>query len=334
MKKRTVDIHQPLPQSFNGRFQTFLFGIGISLVCLLVGGAVIWGGQAETGLRLASMVFFGLWPLAVGLLFLYLSLIFTWRLTLRPEQIILRHTFHERVLAAADLLGVRLFTVTTSRSPQPLLVMELALTNGRSLRINQNELSIPLPQLVDLMVHHYQLPLAYEREAARIHHTTFGAGSRRPFTDYLNGESTVQVQSVADICRWLRQCEYVRDADLFDQKDVWQHPGEFEARQKGDCEDHALWAWRKLKELNIPAEFVVGRMQWGDEFTLPGAHAWVTYRENGRTYILESTYKQRPLIYPLDELSARYTPWFSVDEAMQTYRYLPVATRGSRESKI
>jgi len=338
MKNSSATVHQPLknqplPQSFNGRFQAFLFVIGISLVCLLVGGAIMWGGLAETGFRLASMVFFGLWPLAVGVLFLYLSVIFTWRLTLRPDKIVVRHTFHERVLAVADLLGVRLLTVTSNRSPEPLLVLELLLSHGRSSRINQNELNVPLPELVDLMVHHYQLPLTYEREAARVHPTQFGAGSRRPFTHYLDGASRVPVQSVADICRWLQQCEYVRDADLFNQKDVWQHPGEFEAWQKGDCEDHALWAWRKLKELNIPAEFVVGRMVWGDESIPAGAHAWVVYRENGRSYILESTYKQRPLIYPLDELSARYTPWFSVDGAMQTYRYLPAATRVSREDK-
>ena len=324
---------QPLPQSFNGRIQGFLFVIGISLLCLLTGGAVIWSGQEESGLRLATMVFVSLWPLVVGLLFLYLSVIFTWRLTLWPDKIVLRHTFHQRAFAAADLLGVRLLTVTSNRSPEPLLVLELLLSHGRSSRINQNELNVPLPELVDLMVHHYQLPLTYEREAARVHPTQFGAGSRRPFADYLNGESRVTVQSVADICHWLQQCEYVRDADLFNQKDVWQHPGEFEARQKGDCEDHALWAWRKLKELNISAEFVVGRLEWGDEAIGAGAHAWVTYVENGRAYILESTYKQRPLVYPLDELPGRYTPWFSVDGTMQTYRYLPVAARLNGESK-
>jgi hypothetical protein len=48
---------QPLPQSFNGRIQGFLFVIGISLLCLLAGGAVIWSGQEESGLRLATMVF-------------------------------------------------------------------------------------------------------------------------------------------------------------------------------------------------------------------------------------------------------------------------------------
>jgi hypothetical protein len=218
-------------------------------------------------------------------------------------------------------------TITNNRSPEPSLVLVLTLANGRSLRISQQEMSVPLMQLLELLVYHYRLPLNYEREPTTIHHTQFGAGSRRPFTDYLNGESHVTVQSVEDICRWLQQCEYVRDAELFNQRDVWQHPGEFEALKKGDCEDHALWAWRKLKELNVPAEFVVGRAQWSENEN-GGAHAWVAYRENGRAYILETTHKKQSLIYPLEAIQERYHPWYSIDEQNETYRFVPVAGRG------
>jgi len=181
-----------------------------------------------------------------------------------------------------------------------------------------------------MLVYHYRLPLAYEKELTKVHHTQFGAGSRRPFAEYLNGESRVQVQSVEDICRWLQRCEYVRDSELFNQRDVWQLPREFEALRKGDCEDHALWAWRKLKELNIPAEFVVGRTQWGDNGNgiRQGTHAWITYRENGRTYILETTHKKQKLIYPLEAIQERYHPWYSVDKASRTFRFLPVAGNG------
>ena len=120
MKKSSFDVRQPLPLSFNGRFQAFLFVVGISLICLLVGGGIIWSAQNETGFRFASMIFFGLWPLAVGVLFFYLSFYFTWRLTLLPDQIVVRHTFHQRAFAAEALQGVRLLNVTSSRSPQPL----------------------------------------------------------------------------------------------------------------------------------------------------------------------------------------------------------------------
>lgn len=327
MIKSTLDIHQPLPQSFNGRLQAFFFSLSISLISLVVGGGIIWSSLNDTGFRLASMIFFGLWPLFISGLFLYLSFYFTWRLTLLPDKIVVRFPFHERQLTLAELLAARLVSIPSNRSPEPTLVLVLTLANGRPLRISQQEMPIPLMQLLEMLVTHYQLPLTYEKEAEKVHHTQFGAGSRRPFSHYLEGESRVTVQSVADICRWLKTCEYMRDEDLFNQRDVWQHPGEFEALQKGDCEDHALWAWRKLKELNIPAEFVVGRTQWGDSPTANGAHAWVSYQENGRTYILESTHKKQ-LVYPLEAIQERYHPWFSVDEDMKTYRFSPVATRG------
>lgn len=323
-------IHQPLPYTINGRLQAFLFGIGISLLSLFVGGGIIWSSLDETGFRFGSMLFFGLWPLIISGLFLYLSFFFTWRLTLLPDKIVVRFPFHKRQFALQDLLSVRLVTIPNNRSPKPTLVLVLTLTNGRSLRISQQEMSIPLMQLLEMLVYHYQLPLTYEKKPMAVHHTQFGAGSRRPFTDYLNGESRVKVQSIDDICRWLQQCEYVRDSVLFNQRDVWQHPGDFEALRKGDCEDHALWAWRKLKELSIPAEFVVGRTQWSDNGNgvLQGVHAWVSYRENGRTYILETTNKKRNLIYPLEVIQDRYHPWYSVDQTSQTYRFMPVAGEG------
>ena len=317
-------IRQPLPQTFNGRLRAFLFSLGISLLCLLVGGGIIWSAFDETGFQLVLMFSFGLWPLLVSGLFLYLSFYFTWRLTLLPDKIVIRFPFHKQEIPVEQLASLRLLTVQSNRSPEPTLLLVLTLADGRSRRISQTEMPIPIPQLLEMMVHHYQLPLGYEKEAAQVHHTEFGAGSRRPFAHYLNGESRVQVQSIEEICQWLQQCEYVRDMELFNQRDVWQHPGEFESLRKGDCEDHALWAWRKLKELDIPAEFVVGRTEWGENAV--GVHAWVLYEENGRTYLLETTNKKQ-LIYPLEAIQKRYQPWFSVDAASQTYRFSPVAAR-------
>ncbi|MCA9899136.1 MAG: transglutaminase domain-containing protein [Ardenticatenaceae bacterium] len=315
---------EPLPQTFNGRFRAFLFSLGITLLCGFVGAGIIWAAFEETGFQMVLMFFFGLWPLLVSGLFLYLSFYFTWRLTLLPDKIVLRCPFHQQEIPVASLASLRVLTIKSNRSPAPSLVLVLTMANGRSHRISQLEMPLPIPQLLAMMIHHYQLPFRYEKEAENVHHTAFGAGSRRPFTDYLNGESRVTVQSLDDICRWLQQCEYVRDSELFGQRDVWQHPGEFETRRQGDCEDHALWAWRKLRELNIPAEFVVGRVQWGD--VGDGAHAWVAYEENGRSFILESTHKKQ-LIYPLEAIQSRYHPWFGVDTASQTYRFVPVAAR-------
>lgn len=334
MNETSLDIRQPLPQTINGRFQAFLFGLGISLICGLVGGGIIWSAFDETGFRFASMLFFGLWPLLVSGLFLYLSFYFTWRLTLLPDKIVVQFPFHKRPFPIESLISARLVTVTTNRSPKPSFVLIFTLADGRFVRIAQQEMPLPLTQLLEMLVYHYRLPLTYEKELAVVHHTEFGAGSRRPFAHYLDGESSVTVQSVADICHWLQRCEYVSDPELFDQRDVWQHPAEFEKLQKGDCEDHALWAWRKLKELNVAAEFVVGRTQWNDKAngSLPGAHAWVAYQENGRSYILETTHKTQ-IVYALEEVQARYEPWFSIDETMKTYRFLPVAGMDAKNDK-
>ena len=140
-------------------------------------------------------------------------------------------------------------------------------------------------------------------------------GSRRPFSWYLSGTSTVQVQSVTDICNWLSGCEYVRDANLFQEPDFWQHPLTFEQIRKGDCEDHALWAWRKLLELGIDATFYVG--DCSKERGRSG-HAWVVFEHEGTCTLLEPVAKppSNPL-RPLEEVRAQYMPHFSVDRDLK-----------------
>ena len=90
--------------------------------------------------------------------------------------------------------------------------------------------------------------------------TAFGPGSHQPFARYFDGESSVGVTSIDDIVDWLGRCEYVSDAEQFHEQDVWQEPCAFERRRRGDCEDFALWAWRKLAEIGVDAEFFVGRV--------------------------------------------------------------------------
>ena len=88
----------------------------------------------------------------------------------------------------------------------------------------------------------------------------FGPGSERPFAQYFEGQASVPVASIDDVVAWLQTCEYVSDVELFQKRDFWQHPTVFEQSKRGDCEDFALWAWRKLRELGIDAEFCVGRV--------------------------------------------------------------------------
>lgn len=141
----------------------------------------------------------------------------------------------------------------------------------------------------------------------------FGPGSQHDFRWYFEGESVVRVEGVDDVCEWLVQCEYARDPDLFHERDFWQHPSTFEQLRKGDCEDHALWAWRKLTELGIAAEFYVGRWRSGRNGEL-GFHAWVICKYDDVDYLLETTASERDAILcRLDEVRGDYIPHFSID---------------------
>lgn len=141
----------------------------------------------------------------------------------------------------------------------------------------------------------------------------FGLGSRHGFRWYFEGESIVPAKNIEAICDWLAECEYVRDPDLFHEPDYWQHPNTFEQLRKGDCEDHALWAWRKLTELGIPAEFYVGRWRT-DANKVPGFHAWVVCKYQGAEYILETTADSRDtILLPIEQVRQDYFPHFAVD---------------------
>lgn len=146
-----------------------------------------------------------------------------------------------------------------------------------------------------------------------------GAGSVKRFSWYFEGESTVDVASVDELCDWLLGCEQVRDPDLFHEADYWQHPATFEQLRKGDCEDFALWAWRKLIEMGIDARFFTGRRVDVPEGSW---HAWVVFRKDGLEYLLESIAPSREeMVRPLDEVRSRYVPHFSVGKDFRPQAY-------------
>ena len=154
----------------------------------------------------------------------------------------------------------------------------------------------------------------------------FGMGSLRPFDWYFGRESTVKVVKIAEICKWLAHCKYQDDASLFGRPDVWQHPVDFELLKKGDCDDHALWAWRKLRELNLPAQLVCGK--WYDpkrKRERPEGHAWVLFKKRGKKswHVLECTGKDpKKMIISLKDGEKNYFPELSVDTSLQTYRFM------------
>ena len=152
--------------------------------------------------------------------------------------------------------------------------------------------------------------------------TAFGPGSRWQFARYFDGESRVLVTSIDDIVRWLGTCEYVSDTDLFHEPDVWQPPCVFEQLRRGDCEDFALWAWRRLVEIGVEAEFYVGRVI-GDDPAVDRQHAWVVYRVDHEDVLFEPAARDTQLmIRPLSAVKHAYVPHFAVDRRFVTSAFV------------
>lgn len=148
----------------------------------------------------------------------------------------------------------------------------------------------------------------------------FGAGAVRDFRWYFEGESAVSVSSVDEMCDWLLACEYIRDRDLFHESDFWQHPRTFEQVRKGDCEDHAIWAWRKLVEMGFDAELVTGEVVRDDGKTI--SHVWVLFSQQDVQYLLESTAGSREaMLRPVAEVRARYVPHWGITGTLESRGY-------------
>ena len=161
----------------------------------------------------------------------------------------------------------------------------------------------------------------WERYELRVEHRKFGHGSIANFKWYFQGESRIRVSSVDEVREWLISCQYESDQSLFASSDHWQHPADFERLKRGDCEDHALWAWRKLVELGVDAEFVVGRYA-ASAVDTPG-HAWVIYRDEiGTEHLVESVSKDSgQMIRPLAVARAEYVPHFAVSREYRTIAF-------------
>jgi hypothetical protein len=154
----------------------------------------------------------------------------------------------------------------------------------------------------------------WERLGTRVALHNFGPGSTREFGWYFEGESRVAVDSLESICDWLLACEYAFDEDLFHEPDFWQHPRTLEHLGKGDCEDQALWAWRKLLELGYETELVSGSTRGENG----GSHVWVVFREEGEEYLLEATATSRDrMVRRLAHVRDEYEAHFAVDHRFQ-----------------
>ena len=105
------------------------------------------------------------------------------------------------------------------------------------------------------------------------------------------------------------------------ERDLWQHPVTFEQLRCGDCEDFALWAWRKLADIGIDAEFYVGRVVVDDEPGVDRQHAWVVYRVDGVPFLFEPAANRHWMIRRLTEAMDGYVPHFAVDGRLRTFAF-------------
>ena len=146
----------------------------------------------------------------------------------------------------------------------------------------------------------------------------FGSGARHGFDWVFEGDSQVHVTTLDDIFTWLAECRYETDVSLFREADYWQHPRTFEQLRRGDCEDFALWAWRKLVELGYDAELVVGRR------VPPGSdnsrHAWVIFRHEGDEFVFEPVIRDRSTaIRPTSIVREEYIPELGVSRERRRF---------------
>lgn len=118
---------------------------------------------------------------------------------------------------------------------------------------------------------------------------------------------TIRCKNLEDVRKFLNGCRYVSDQLQFGVRDFWMPPEEFEKKRMGDCDDFALWVWRQLIAMGkSDARFVIGLSG-----RYAGGHAWVTFWEGGRAYLIESMAHRYGKWLPRLDV-ARYIPGISV----------------------
>ena len=139
----------------------------------------------------------------------------------------------------------------------------------------------------------------------------FGDGARHGFEWVFEGPTEVHITSIDDVLDWLQGCRYESDTSLFQESDFWQHPRTFEQLRRGDCEDFALWAWRKLVELGFDANLVIGRCV--PPRTANSRHAWIQFNDGETEFLFEPVLRDRSrALRPLGNVRAEYIPELGV----------------------
>ena len=174
--------------------------------------------------------------------------------------------------------------------------------------------------LWEFTIRHLPIDDPWERLGTEPMLRMYGSGARLDFSAYLKGDTLVVVTSLEEIQDWLLGCRYEHDEVLFGEADFWQHPSTFERLRAGDCEDYAVWAWRKLIELGHDVDLVAG---WCvREGELDGRHAWLLLRRDGVEFLFEPVARDRErMLRPLAEVRESYVPQFGVDRHAKRFAF-------------
>ncbi len=162
------------------------------------------------------------------------------------------------------------------------------------------------------------IPEAYDavgKQVSQPFHRRKGLHPTFPMGRYFSRPLTVRCESLEDMRKFLSGCRAVSDEKLFGKEDYWQPPDEFEQRKAGDCEDFSLWTWRQLINMGYDARIVFGRSgRYGI------GHAWVSFFEDGKCYLLEPQATLLGLTLPRLS-SLRYEPRFSISWNHGEFKY-------------
>jgi hypothetical protein len=321
--QKTQFITDPLPRQLDGKKSNFITQLGFSLFLLLFGvsmASLAYFSDGPSEIVLTAIA--GLVPIGISLFFIAELIRKTpRRLRFEYNKIILDYYVGQKIHDPQNINHAYIKTnlLGPNRSPNYSLVIQFKPKDIEALEIKNSWFNEHTFQLLDFLIYHYDVVPLFEKQEENIKPGQFAFGSKKPFSYYLTRQSQVHVNSITEICDWLRQCKYIHDQEQFRETDVWTHPVDFETSKRGDCEDHSLWAWRKLIKLGYETDLVLGYMK--NQFGEDGYHAWVTYEENGRSFLIEPTRKAGPMIFPLKTKSETYRPLFSVNQNLKTYRY-------------
>ena len=124
---------------------------------------------------------------------------------------------------------------------------------------------------------------------------------------------SIQKESIENLFFRAQRFRYVNEG----RKDYWQSPQETELRGAGDCEDKAIWLFKKLKENGYYNVFlIIGKYRSVD----PQYHVWVSVSDRqGNTLLLDPATQKRPWSL-LAVREGLYRPLYSFD-GTQSYKY-------------